>query len=125
MAKSSLAGMMMPIMIALLATSCYGTKHIDFDVCTRNDTWVRPSGVWDSAQYVGVDGWGEPYQGNFFRSHGSPSLASPWVSQAGLKGFSDYDTGACGNSRERQEWLRSAVEIWTVLYDVTDVTQVG
>jgi hypothetical protein len=61
----------------------------------------------------------------FFRYIGSASLSSPWISRAGLNGFRESDTGACGTDQERHARLREAIEIWTVLYDVTDLTQVG
>ena len=113
------------VTMILALSACYGTKHVAFAVCTRNDTWVRPTGVWNPPQYQGFGGWRETYTGNFFRYFGSASLSSPWMSRAGLTEFWQSDTGECGTTQERHARLRKAIEVWTVLYDVTDVTQVG
>jgi len=121
-------------LFTLTAAGCYGTKHIEFRVCTKNDTWVRPT-----EEQMEKTAWQDPrfrqlslqerraaLLQNFSRYIGSSSISGPIISLSGLGEFPWANTDECGSEEERHSAAsRYAVEIWALLYDVTDVVQVG
>ena len=122
------------IAIALMLAACAGgSEPVAFKVCTRNDTWVRPSEeemqeTWNDPRYrwLSLEERREVLRQNFSRYIGSASLSGPFVDLSGLGSYPRPNTGECGTEEERHSAaIGEAIEIWTLLYDVSRVEKTG